>query len=181
MEFSKNKKAQDSQRRIYKGLWEILKRKDLKDITIVDIQKECNISRTTFYRNFSNIIDVLEVIFKWYYNEYEELRINELDQLSFFFKYWFLHRDLLTIIVDNKLDILKKSIIKYSNNKNPIFIEAKHALIASTIMYWSKTDRNLTPEEYEKMVINELGLEIAMLLVKWIKCLHILFFNIWFT
>ena len=64
MEFSKNKKAQDSQRRIYKGLREILKRKDLKDITIVDIQKECNISRTTFYRNFSNIIDVLEVIFK---------------------------------------------------------------------------------------------------------------------
>lgn len=156
MEFSKNKKAQDSQRRIYKGLREILKRKDLKNVTVVDIQKECNISRATFYRNFNNVIDVLEVIFNWYYDEYEELRKNESDQLSFFFRYWYLHRDLLTITVENKLDILKKCIIKYSKNQDPIFIEAKHALIASIIMYWS-TNRNITPEDLEVKVKEQLN------------------------
>lgn len=51
MEFSNNKRAQDSQRAIYKGLRRLLERKDLKDITVVDLQNECNISRATFYRN----------------------------------------------------------------------------------------------------------------------------------
>lgn len=166
MEFSKNKKAQDSQRRIYKGLRQILKRKDLKDITVVDIQKECDISRATFYRNFNNIIDVLEVIFNWYYDEYEELRKKENDQLLFFFNYWVLHKDLLTITVENKLDILKKCIIKYSANKDTIFIEAKHALIAAIIMYWSKDNKDITPLELEKKVIFELGSEAASLLIK---------------
>lgn len=74
MEFSNNKRAQDSQRAIYKGLRRLLERKDLKDITVVDLQNECNISRATFYRNYRNIIDVLDVIFKWYFNEYQELK-----------------------------------------------------------------------------------------------------------
>lgn len=165
MEFSRNKKAQDSQRAIYKGLRRILERKSLKDVTIVDIQKECNISRTTFYRNYRNIIDVLDVIFKWYYEEYEDLRKKEEDKVSFFFRYWILHRDLLTIIENNRLDILKKCIIRFSENKNPIYIEAKHALFAAIVVYWSK-DRNMTPEEYEKKVKEQLSIEAVDFLVK---------------
>ena len=82
MEFSNNKRAQDSQRAIYKGLRRLLERKDLKDITVVDLQNECNISRATFYRNYRNIIDVLDVIFKWYFNEYQELKKKKM--ISFF-------------------------------------------------------------------------------------------------
>ncbi len=129
MEFSNNKRAQDSQRAIYKGLRRLLERKDLKDITVVDLQNECNISRATFYRNYRNIIDVLDVIFKWY-----------------------LHRDLLTIIVENNLDIIKNCMIRYSKpNIDPYFIEIKYGLVTSIIVYWSK-ERKTSPEElYEKV------------------------------
>lgn len=118
MEFSNNKRAQDSQRAIYKGLRRLLERKDLKDITVVDLQNECNISRATFYRNYRNIIDVLDVIFKWYFNEYQELKKEENDKLLFFFRYWYLHRDLLTIIVENNLDIIKNCMIRDSKPNN---------------------------------------------------------------
>ena len=129
MEFSNNKRAQDSQRAIYKGLRRLLERKDLKDITVVDLQNECNISRATFYRNYRNIIDVLDVIF-----------------------YWYLHRDLLTIIVENNLDIIKNCMIRYSKpNTDPYFIEIKYGLVTSIIVYWSK-ERKTSPEElYEKV------------------------------
>ena len=50
----------------------------------------------------------------------ENLRKKEDDKVSFFFRYWILHRDLLTIIENNRLDILKKCIIRFSENKNPI-------------------------------------------------------------
>ncbi len=152
MEFSNNKRAQDSQRAIYKGLRRLLERKDLKDITVVVLQNECNISRATFYRNYRNIIDVLDVIFKWYFNEYQELKKEENDKLLFFFRYWYLHRDLLTIIVENNLDIIKNCMIRDSKpNTDPYFIEIKYGLVTSIIVYWSK-ERKTSPEElYEKV------------------------------
>lgn len=159
MEFSNNKRAQDSQRAIYKGLRRILKRKELKDVTVVDLQKECNISRATFYRNYHNVIDVLDVIFKWYFNEYQELKDEENDKLLFFFRYWYLHRDLLAIIVENRLDIIKNCMIKYSKpNTDPYFIECKYAIVTSIIVYWSK-ERKTSPEELYNKIQSMLGMK----------------------
>ena len=55
-----NKKSYDSQLKIYKALRQILITKSLNDITVTDICEECNCSRSTFYRNFDNVIDILE-------------------------------------------------------------------------------------------------------------------------
>ena len=69
-EMKENKKAFESQQKIYKGLRRLLKTKQLSEITVSDIKKECNISRSTFYRNFKNITEILEVIFEYFYKEY---------------------------------------------------------------------------------------------------------------
>lgn len=165
MEFSKNKKARESQRKIYKGLRKILEQKALSQVTIVDIQNECQISRATFYRNFNNIIEVLEIVFSWYYDEYENLKKYEANQLRFFLKYWEKHRDLLTITIENNIDILKKCIIKNSNNLNPIFIEAKHSLMSGLIIYWSK-HKEISALEMEKAILEQLNINSIMLLTK---------------
>lgn len=166
MQFSDNKKAQDSQRAIYKGIRRILKRKELNEITISDITSECNISRSTFYRNYRNIYDVFDVILKWYYDEYETLRIQKDDKFSFFFEYWDNHKDLVTIIIDNRLDVLKKCIVKYSKNQNPIYIEIKNSLMSSIISYWSKRASKIKPIDFQKMVSEQIGEECKKLLIE---------------
>ena len=50
--WKENKKSFESQQKIYKGLRRLLKTKPLSEITVSDIKAECNISRSTFYRNF---------------------------------------------------------------------------------------------------------------------------------
>ena len=81
-EIKANKKSRESQRSIYKGLRRLLLKKDLCDITVQEISDECNISRSTFYRNFDNVIDVIEVMFDYFYNRYLEHRKTKINQLS---------------------------------------------------------------------------------------------------
>ena len=83
-----NKKSYDSQLKIYKALRQILITKSLNDITVTDICEECNCSRSTFYRNFDNVIDILEIFFDYFYDRYLKKRVNEENQLLFFLKYW---------------------------------------------------------------------------------------------
>ena len=83
-----NKKSLESQKKIYKGLRKILLSKPLSEITVTDICNECNISRTTFYRNFHNITDVLDVMFDFYYARYYKNRLKESNRLLYFFNYW---------------------------------------------------------------------------------------------
>ena len=82
-----NKKSYDSQLKIYKALRQILITKSLNDITVTDICEECNCSRSTFYRNFDNVIDILEIFFDYFYDRYLRKRVNEENQLLFFLKY----------------------------------------------------------------------------------------------
>ena len=63
-ELKKNKRALDSQRKIYKSLRKLLLTKPLIDISITDIERESHVSRSTFYRNFNNVTEVLEALNK---------------------------------------------------------------------------------------------------------------------
>ena len=62
-EFKTNKKAFYSQVKIYKSLRRILLTKPLSDVTVADISQECGISRSTFYRNFNNVIELWKLQF----------------------------------------------------------------------------------------------------------------------
>ena len=97
-EFKTNKKAFDSQVKIYKSLRRILLTKPLSDVTVADISQECGISRSTFYRNFNNVIEVLELMLDYFYKRYLDERVDKPNQLLFFFEYWRYHRDLINII-----------------------------------------------------------------------------------
>ena len=101
-----HKKALESQRKIYKGLRRLLEKKPLIEISVTDISEECQISRTTFYRNFSNINDILYITFDYYYDRYLHSRINKDNQLLFFFEYWQYHKDLTCILSEQIPSIL---------------------------------------------------------------------------
>lgn len=154
-EMKENKKAFESQQKIYKGLRRLLKTKQLSEITVSDIKKECNISRSTFYRNFKNITEILEVIFEYFYKEYlTKKSIEQKDnELLFFFEYWFWHRDLVQIISSQNRGIIEDCMKRHTKslNTNPYLIEIKITLMASILSKWAEL-KDKTPKELEVFV-----------------------------
>ncbi len=166
LEFSENKKSLESQQKIYKGLRRILLRKSLCDVTIADIKEECGISRSTFYRNFSNIVDVLEVTFNFFYKRYLDERIGKHNTLLFFYQYWYKHRDLITIISKENESIIKNC-IKYHENKehyNNYEFDVKVSMMTSLLSSWAKSKKE-TPEEMEqltKKILNKKCIDVLL-------------------
>ena len=145
-ELKNNKKALESQRMIYKSLRRILLVKPLADITVTDIKEDCNISRTTFYRNFQNVTDVLEVMLDYFYNRYLENRVTMQDQLLFFLEYWKNHRDLINIIATQNEAILKRIMKKYLSFDDEFLLNIKYSIFTSILCTWSQNPSK-TPEE----------------------------------
>ena len=89
----KNKKidvrSRYTQNLIKQSLVELLKTKNIKSITILELCKHANIARGTFYNQFSDIIDVYSAIEDDFIYEievqFENLHITALDQ-QFFLK-----------------------------------------------------------------------------------------------
>ena len=66
-----NKRAWNSRLKIGSSLVNILLSKDLEDITVCELEKKAKVSRSTFYRNFGNVYDVLKINMDYYYNLYK--------------------------------------------------------------------------------------------------------------
>lgn len=165
-ELAKNKKSLESQRLIYKGLREILKTKPLSEVTVMDIKKQCNISRTTFYRNFDNVLDVLDIMFEFFYKRYLENRKDKENQLLYFFEYWQNHRDLVTLIATQNQFLIKKCMKKYATDSddNPYLFDVKYSILTSILCEWSKTKIG-TPKELEIQTRNFLNMKCIDLLL----------------
>ena len=123
-ELKKNRKALESQRKIYKGLRKILLKKNLEDVTVKDIEEECHISRSTFYRNFNNVVDVLEVMLDWFYMKYTQERKTKKNKMLFFFEYWSLHKDLLYIVTRANMSIFINIMKKYEAKDNETILNS---------------------------------------------------------
>lgn len=164
-----NKKAKDSQVKIYKSLRRILLTKQLSDVTVADISSECGISRSTFYRNYNNVIEVLELMLDYFYNRYLEQKVDKPDQLLFFFQYWINHRDLINIISTQNESILKDCMKRYEKDesKNPYLLDLRVSILSSILCNWSNLKKN-TPEEMKQMTMSILNK----------KCIDILLDNI---
>lgn len=147
IELKQNKKSLESQKKIYKALRQILLSKPLCEITVSDIKNECDISRTTFYRNFYNVVDVLDVMINYFYNRYLVQRKDVEDQILFFFQYWNHHKDLIYILTtQNKKGL--EACIKRHNLKidNPYSLAINYVIFTCFIARWSISKKE-TPEE----------------------------------
>lgn len=151
-ELKSNKKSLESQKIIYKSLRRILLTKQLKEVTVKDICSECGVSRTTFYRNFNNVTDVLSVMLEFFYKDYLNKRVGKENQLLFFFEYWYYHRDLITIITDQNENILKDCMKRHftKNNNNIYLTNIKYSILSSILSTWSKSKKE-TSQEMELM------------------------------
>lgn len=107
-----DKRAQTSANLIYKGLCSCLKEKPFDQITIQDIQIASSVSRSTFYRHFDCLSDVLywQCDLKFYdvLSTYEPNANGDVyDFAHYFLSYWAHHSEILELLLQlNRVDII---------------------------------------------------------------------------
>lgn len=107
---TKNKRAEQSAQLIFDGLCKCLKTKSFDQITVTDVQKASTVARTTIYRWFDNLSDVLfwkcDLCFRQSL-EWDFAEFNEWELIKRFFEYWMKNGEILQLLVDiNRQDII---------------------------------------------------------------------------
>lgn len=109
---SKDKRAVQSSELIYRGLLDCIKKKSFDQITVSDLQKASGVARTTFYRAFDNISDILywkcDTCFYEVLGKYRpEPPFSEVDLARHYFRYWVNRSDILELLIQiNRQDII---------------------------------------------------------------------------
>lgn len=164
-----DKRAYKSSELIYQGLVECMKNTEFDKISITDIQRVSSVGRSTFYRNFDSIIDVLywkcDLEYKEVMTSYVSLDFhdnNENEFMIFFINYWMTHYETL----DNLIRIGRYDIICQCHYNNaPILYEyfkniythpvtnfdyhmaMRIGAFISILIMWIKNGRKENPEE----------------------------------
>lgn len=109
---SQDKRSQKSAELVYQGLLDCLREKPFDHISVTDLQKASGVARTTFYRSFDNMSDVLywkcDTCFHEVLGEYRPQEFKgELDLARHYFAYWMQHSDILELLIKiNRQDII---------------------------------------------------------------------------
>ncbi len=109
---SNDKRAAQSADLIYKGLMQCLEKKSFDRITVTDVQEVSGVARTTIYRCFDNLSDILywrcDMCFREALNyAFPSENPNEIELMHGYFVYWTEHSDILKMLIDvNRQDII---------------------------------------------------------------------------
>ena len=127
-----DRRALCSADRLYQGLMECLKTERLTDVTVIETVRRSGVGRSTFYRLFDTVVDILV----WHCERMiqEGIRRAELaDDRSmrtsflFFASAWTEHRRLLEALLENeRMDILYSAHGKYMSEISGIFLTEHH-------------------------------------------------------
>lgn len=166
---SNDKRAHQSSDMVYEALKHLMSIKPFTEINVTDLVQEAKIGRSTFYRLFDAIEDVLH-----YKSDeaYTDCAVNmkriilgsnsKLLSNTFFlpfFRYWYYNFEIIELLIRaKKEDILKQSFRKMVDdlrseypeveiNHYNYFIEIRAAVSIAILSEWVKTNRQLSPEE----------------------------------
>lgn len=115
---SNDKRTLQSADLIYRGLLQCLKHKHFDRITVTDVQKASGVARTTIYRSFDNLSDILfwkcDLCFREALHSVQPTdAFSEQQLMQGYFAYWTEHSDILKLLIDiNRQDIIYACHIK---------------------------------------------------------------------
>lgn len=107
-----DKRAIQSANLIYRGLLQCLAHKSFDQITVTDVQKASGVARTTIYRCFDNLSDILywrcDLCFQEALHTVQPtVAPDEHELIRGYFTYWTEHSDILKLLMDiNRQDII---------------------------------------------------------------------------
>ncbi len=169
---SDDKRARQSAELIWAGLVACMGKKDFAEITVTDLQKASGVARTTIYRAFDNISDVLywkcDACFREALDDCTpDMFLNEVDFARHYFKYWMQHSEILEWLIKiNRQDIIyachmKNADVLHQKYGSPQGLGIKHGdyfmairtgFTISILTVWVKNGRKETPEEIAEII-----------------------------
>lgn len=156
---------------LYDGLVKLMREKDFEDITVTDLVEAAQVGRTTFYRNFDLIEDIL-----WMKNDqvFKELvRYNQQYRQSYngeslphilkpLLRYFYLNSEIIELLISaNRMDIFQRSFRKliepYKSLVGSIYgieeeyveylIEINTGAVTNILTYWIQTGKKHPPDQ----------------------------------
>ncbi len=170
-----DKRSLQSSEMIFSALIECLTHKAYPDITVTEIVQQAGLGRSTFYRNFDYIDDVLQwkcdLAFQGIETYLKENRVNQDEStqtiLKPFFRYWYLH----SFIIELTLQVGRSELISQSlehmfelratiwqeqneliKNHHDYFVAIRKGAILSILEQWIKNKKNIPPDELAELV-----------------------------
>lgn len=110
-----DKRAKKSAELIYEALCHCLAHKSFESITISDIERVSHVSRSTFYRHFDQLSDILywrcDLYFQEVWMQYQPpISLNNHNHnhfVEYFLNYWFKNNEILEILLNiHRTDII---------------------------------------------------------------------------
>lgn len=167
-----NKRSMQSSRWLFEALAQLMEGKDYEEITVTDIVEKAKLGRTTFYRNFDTIDDILRMKCDEKFEELHTYIINYFRTNTNepkppftkpYLRFWYIHSNIIELLIKAKrLDIFKDSLIKLIRSfssyfpqiqNNAIirghinyFIEIRTSIAISVLVEWIKNDKNVAPD-----------------------------------
>lgn len=176
-----DKRSIQSSKWIYSALEALMQEKEYSEITVTDIVNKANLGRTTFYRNFDTIDDILKMkldekfegLTQYLRDNYKPMISgNNTVFLKPFLKYWYVNSHIIELLIQaNKTELIysslktlinnyKSFIIKPNNNSFAninFIIELKATIMVNILQEWIKTNMSITPDELSDIIITEIN------------------------
>ncbi len=159
-----DKRARASVELICAGLRQCLKEKSFESITISDIQRVSGVSRSTFYRNFDRIEDVLALMCDRVFEEAFTAGYANISEAVF--RTWFRHADMVeTVVSIGRSDMLYSSLRRCSDSLrasltgfgDAALFDYLVSIISSAMMgimvTWIEHGKRESEEELKNMVV----------------------------
>lgn len=174
---SQDKRTRRSAELIYRGLLECLRQKPFGQITVTDIQKTTGVARTTFYRSFDNLADVLywrceQCFCEALHTGEPSAQPSEALLIRGYFAYWMVHGDILKLLIGiDRADILFACHLKSAkaleaahgtlpgldDAHRRYFMAIRTGVTISMLKAWLDGGQQETPEELADILIREVS------------------------
>lgn len=178
-----DKRSIESSTMIYESVKALIRQNKFKSMTIKDIVNHANIGRSTFYRNYDTIDDVLikkcdEEFFRCVSYIIKQLTSStlskDIDMMShfiyLFFSFWEHNSEILELLayvdkfnfIEESLKRIIHQLLDLSNQKGlelehpEYFIAVRVGIIKSVLAQWIKDNKAISPKDLSVLIIKQL-------------------------
>lgn len=156
---------------LYDGLAKLMRERAFSSITVKDLVEAAQVGRTTFYRNFDKIEDILRLRcdqtfdgLRNYFMEYYQKNPNapRIRQLKPLLRYFYLHSDIIELLVlAKRMDIIhdafyrihapfKANAVALHNLETEdvdYVIMIRIGIVTNILIHWIETGKKQAPDE----------------------------------
>ena len=178
-----DQRSRRSSEMLYLGLVKLMREMDFDEITVTDLVQAAQVGRTTFYRNFDMIEDILwmrnDQVFMSFVEYLREYRQNFTDEsqphiLKPILRYFYLNSEIIELLIlANRIDIFHRSfrgliepfktmvgaLYEVEEEYMEYLIEINTGAVTSILTYWIETDKKHPPDELADKLSPMIGSE----------------------